>query len=148
MNKILPRLDFGPITWTETLKTKDAQLVLLITLAGVFVLWLLQQRSKSPNVPFVKLTSSWDFQWRKAKAAFSANCIDLVMEAFNKVGMSTGMYARNRHMLTCFLQVGQNTAFRIISDQGELLVLPSSLANEIKNLRELNFGEFHREVSL
>lgn len=43
-------------------------------------------------------------------------------------------------------QVGVSNPFRVISDQGEMLILPPTLAHDIRNIEELSHAEFMKEV--
>ena len=44
------------------------------------------------------------------------------------------------------IQVGASKPFRVISGVGEMLILPPSLANDIRNNEKLSFAEYMKEV--
>jgi hypothetical protein len=44
------------------------------------------------------------------------------------------------------IQVGASKPFRVISGVGEMLILPPSLANDIRNNEKLSFAGYMKEV--
>ncbi|KAL3471720.1 cytochrome P450 [Aspergillus californicus] len=118
------------LSTTATFVANEARpyfsVVLLVTTV-LTLLFFAYARGENPlaGIPLVTEKSFWDFTGRKAKASFAANARAVIKSGFDKVGSSN--------------------PFRILSDQGEMLILPPGLANDIRNIEALSHAEFMKE---
>lgn len=114
---------------SEDVETRPyISIALLVTgIIAVLVSYSVREQPLA-NVPLVTKKTFWDFTGKKAREAFAANARAVIKQGFAKVGASR--------------------PFRIISDQGEMLILPPSLANDIRNIDALSHAEFMKEVYL
>ncbi|PYH82697.1 cytochrome P450 [Aspergillus uvarum CBS 121591] len=97
------------------------------TFIAISLLWYGRLESPLAHVPLVSTgkPSFWDIGHKKAKESFAANARKIVARGFQ--------------------QVGNTKPFRVISDLGEMLVLPPSMADEVRNIDALSHGEFMKE---
>ncbi|RAH41207.1 cytochrome P450 [Aspergillus brunneoviolaceus CBS 621.78] len=94
---------------------------------AISLLWYGRLESPLAHVPLVSTgkSSFWDIGHKKAKESFAANARKIVAKGFQ--------------------QVGNTKPFRVISDLGEMLVLPPSMADQVRNIDALSHGEFMKE---
>ncbi|KAL4956092.1 cytochrome P450 [Aspergillus filifer] len=101
-------------------------IVLVTGLIAVVVSTLLKEHPLA-NVPLVTEKAWWDITGKKAKDNFTANARAVIRQGFEKVG---------------FLK-----PYRIISDQGEMLILPPAMAHDIRNIDALSHAVFMKETT-
>ncbi|KAF1362273.1 putative cytochrome P450 [Lizonia empirigonia] len=103
--------------------------VSLLWTATIITIWVLSYtRVENPlaKVPLVTPKGFWDIGGKKARESFMANARAVVENGFK--------------------QVGEMKPFRVISETGEMVILPPSFAHDIRNFEELSHAEFMKEV--
>lgn len=108
--------------------------------------WILRDVSPLSQIPLVTDKSSWDFSGKKAKEDFMVNCRGVIKRGFEKVRAMPISEDIIWERWSNHAKVGASKPFRVISDIGDMLILPPAWAHDIRNIEELSHGEFMKEV--
>lgn len=118
------------LSTTDSFETAETHpyISIAILVASIIAMVVTSYGRKHPlsKVPLVTEKSFWDFTGKKARDIFAADARAVIKQGFAKVGASK--------------------PFRIISDQGEMLILPPALAHDIRNIDALSHAEFMKDV--
>ncbi|KZL66609.1 cytochrome P450 monooxygenase [Colletotrichum tofieldiae] len=95
----------------------------IASIIAVLVFWRVRYRSHLAQFPLATRTSFWGAG--SAKESFTLKACAVIEHGFR--------------------QFGASKPFRVVSEFGEMLILPPSLANDIRNDEKLSFAEYMKE---
>ena len=147
-------LDLGMnLSSTEILRVAESRpyVLWMTSIITLLLFWSVRDWNRLSKFPLITEKSLWDISGTKAKESFKVNARGEVERGFKQVCMphwKRQKTSASRKLTPNFaiIQVGASKPFRVISGVGEMLILPPSLANDIRNNEKLSFAEYMKEV--
>lgn len=118
-------------------------LILTVLLLGLFL-----YPSKGPTLsafPLINPKSSLDVLGVAAKRDYAINGGQIIEAGFKQVGRLISSFL-TRLNTDNSNQFGKTKSFRVFSDAGEMIILPSRMAYDIRNDERLSFAHFISKV--
>ena len=137
-------------SWADLSRYLDPGLYALSAWIATSLLIVLVSYFRSWNCltvyPLFKRKSSWGPSRASERQDFIANAREIVQLGFKKVELLTSYVISKETVTNALRQFGTSKPFRVMSDLGEMLILPPTFANDIRNEEGLSFTEFLKEV--